>query len=368
MTGSAPDRELSAWIAELPDPTHKQLSQAGILGARQSSTLGRFLDDYIERRSDVKPNTVRKWKTTRRYLSEFFGQNRNLREITLGDADRFRSELYGKGHAENTVRKHIAESKTFFNAAVRSGLIDENPFADQASTIQANPERFHFVTRETIEKVIDACPDAEWLLIVALARFGGLRIPSEALALQWSDIDWENDRIRVPSPKTEHHDGKASRTIPLFPELKPYLEDAFELAKDGAIQVITRYHNASQNLGTMFVRIIGRAGVDRWPKVFQNLRSSRETELAETFPLHVVTTWIGNTEAVAAKHYLQVTSEHFHRAVSGAYLVQQGAANGRNADSPKTTKPAMLGIASDCDCLHVSQVAEEGLEPPTRGL
>ena len=35
-------------------------------------------------------------------------------------------------------------------------------------------------------------------------------------------------------------------------------------------------------------RIIRRAGLTPWPKPFQNLRSTRETELAETYPLHVV--------------------------------------------------------------------------------
>jgi hypothetical protein len=33
----------------------------------------------------------------------------------------------------------------------------------------------------------------------------------------------------------------------------------------------------------------------------------RETELAESFPMHVVCEWIGNSAAIAAKHYLQVT-------------------------------------------------------------
>lgn len=42
----------------------------------------------------------------------------------------------------------------------------------------------------------------------------------------------------------------------------------------------------------------------------------RETELAEIFPLHVVCAWIGNSSAIAAKHYLQVTDEHFDRAIA----------------------------------------------------
>ncbi|OHB57221.1 MAG: hypothetical protein A2Y07_00115 [Planctomycetes bacterium GWF2_50_10] len=48
--------------------------------------------------------------------------------------------------------------------------------------------------------------------------------------------------------------------------------------------------------------------------MFQNLRSTRETELAETWPEHVVCAWIGNSKAVARKHYLQVTEEYFDRA------------------------------------------------------
>ena len=67
-----------------------------------------------------------------------------------------------------------------------------------------------------------------------------------------------------------------------------------------------------------------------WPKLFQNLRSARETELTERFPLHVVTAWIGNSELVARRHYLQVTDEHFilrHLRGDGA---ECGAATARN--------------------------------------
>ena len=56
-------------------------------------------------------------------------------------------------------------------------------------------------------------------------------------------------------------------------------------------------------------------GSPRWPKLFQNLRSTRETELADEFSMHVVCQWIGNSQPIAAKHYLQVTDEHFEKAV-----------------------------------------------------
>jgi len=161
------------------------------------------------------------------------------------------------------------------------------------------------------------CPDAQWRLPFALSRFGGLRRQSEHLGLRWGDIDWERGRFTVHSPKTEHHEGGESRQVPLFPELRPYLEAAFEQAEPGTEWVITRYRNNNANLRTQFERIIRRAGVTPWPKLFQNLRSTRETELAQSYPIHVVCAWLGNSQRVAQKHYLQVTDADFDRAAGG---------------------------------------------------
>jgi hypothetical protein len=59
------------------------------------------------------------------------------------------------------------------------------------------------------------------------------------------------------------------------------------------------------------VKIVRRAGLTPWPKLWQNCRASRQTDLAATFPLHVACAWMGNTQAVAAGHYLLVTADHF---------------------------------------------------------
>ena len=115
--------------------------------------------------------------------------------------------------------------------------------------------------------------------------------------------------------------------LPLFPELLPHLREAFELAEPGMEYVITRYRDATQNLRTQLERIIRRAGVEPWPKLFQNLRSSRETELARTWPLHVVTKWIGNSQPVALKHYLQVADDDYDRASSVSEGVDSAVQN-----------------------------------------
>jgi hypothetical protein len=55
-------------------------------------------------------------------------------------------------------------------------------------------------------------------------------------------------------------------------------------------------------------------------RIFHALRSSRETELVDEFPLHVVTAWLGNTPKIADKQYNQVTESHFARAVGTSLL------------------------------------------------
>ncbi|MCA9103270.1 MAG: site-specific integrase, partial [Planctomycetales bacterium] len=186
---------------------------------------------------------------------------------------------------------------------------------------------FYFVRSEEAQQLIDAAPDVEWRLIVALCRHGGLRCPSEVLSLKWEHIDWEHARVTVPSPKTAHHAGMASRVIPLFPELRPYLEDPQELSGNSEY-CITWYHDRNTNLRTGIRRIAANGGVKMWPKPFQNMRSTRETELASEFPQHVACRWLGNSQSAATKHYLPLTDEHFAKAT------------GVRPDAPKIAPPA----------------------------
>ena len=46
------------------------------------------------------------------------------------------------------------------------------------------------------------------------------------------------------------------------------------------------------------------------------LRATRETELMAIYPGHVVCKWIGNSRAIAQKHYLQVTDEDYAKAAT----------------------------------------------------
>jgi hypothetical protein len=97
------------------------------------------------------------------------------------------------------------------------------------------------------------------------------------------------DRFRVHAPKTEHHLDGGERWVPIFPELRPYLNAAFDHAPDGAVHIISRYRDTNANLRSQLCRIVRNASLIPWPKLFVNCRASRETELAEQFPIQVMT-------------------------------------------------------------------------------
>ncbi|MFA9480439.1 tyrosine-type recombinase/integrase, partial [Phycisphaerales bacterium AB-hyl4] len=293
---------------------------------RQIATLASFIDDYIASRTDLTPGTLQTFKTARDRLLSFFDADREMRTITGEETERYRIHLIKQGYAENSIRGYTKKARHFFRVAIKRDLLHSNPFEGLPATVTTNLERFYYVGRGEIDAVLDACPDERWRLIVALARYGGVRVPTEILPLRWQDVDWENQRMKITSPKTKHQ-GKGSRVIPLFPELVPHLRAAFEAAEEGSTLIFTGSLTSKTNLRTQLQRIIKRAGLEPWPKLFQNMRSTRETELAEQFPLHVVCRWIGNTEMVATKFYLQFTDEHFERAVQPAGSGDEAAQN-----------------------------------------
>jgi hypothetical protein len=138
-------------------------------------------------------------------------------------------------------------------------------------------------------------------------------------------------------PKKEHIDGHETRVVPIFPEIEPYLRQAFDDAADRSVHVLPpRFHNEGYAYAGV-LRAVSRASVPTWPKLFVNMRASRETELMQEYPEHVVHAWIGNSKEVAADHYLMTTDADYERATSGStdrtiYPAQNPAQSGADSE------------------------------------
>jgi integrase len=189
----------------------------------------------------------------------------------------------------------------------------QNPFHDVKAGEAVNKGRLRHISDEVIAQVLSKCPDPQWFVMICLAQYGGVRCPSVIVPLKWDHIDWENRRILITSPKTEHLPGKETRDILLFADLeRAFLKLAARLQVYGDRRdeyVIPHYRDPNANLGTQLKKIITRAGVTPWPKPWHNRRASREKDLSRRYSLEVAADWIGNSKRIALQHYLGTTDD-----------------------------------------------------------
>jgi integrase len=181
------DGDTAAWVASIGDDLAAKLAAVGLIAPRSRGLLGEFIDAYIERRTDAKPLTVMGFDQARTRMVAFFGPDRPLSSITPADGDAWLIWLRDR-FAPATAARTFKRGSQFLRAACRARLLPGNPFEGIRVPSQANDARSFFVTQETTQRILDACPDAEWRLIVALCRYGGLRCPSELLPLRWTDV------------------------------------------------------------------------------------------------------------------------------------------------------------------------------------
>ena len=128
-----------------------------------------------------------------------------------------------------------------------------------------------------MQAVLEECASDQWRCILILCRYAGLRCPCELIGLTWGDVNWERKLLTVRSPKTAGYEGHEVRIVPITKEVMPILETLYHKAETGSVEIIDRQLNTGSNLRTNLKRMILRAGMKPWPRLFQNLRSSRAT-------------------------------------------------------------------------------------------
>lgn len=320
------DHSLLTWIHELPAAMRNKLAAAGLVASGGGPHLLSELIEAHEKSLVIADSTRGTLKYVRENLKKFFGADRDIATITPADADEFRAwlPLHGADQkdarlADTTCSRMCKRAKQMFEYATsKKKWLRENPFGHMTGWKDSNRERDYFVSLELTERIFQAATNAEFRAIVALSRCAGLRCPSEILPLRWEWIDWEEGWIYVRVPKNLRYEGKEIREVPLFPQARKYLEELQQAAPEREPLVFPNHQMTGAGVTSELQRVCRSINVALWAKPWQNMRASCETELLETFPVTVVTAWIGHSPRVMRKHYLLVVKEHHTKAVSGA--------------------------------------------------
>lgn len=273
-----PEKKILAWIQSASPILQEKLTKAGLIEQPANHNCSELWDAFLETKIGIKDATLDTYLDAKRRFFLFFKEDEALQDLTQARMLQMKATLLTT-LAEATVAGAITKMKAVFNWAVTQEWIDESPLKGVGRGSFINRKNDRFVTMDEYQRLLDRCPCLEWRVIIALARIGGLRCPSEVLRLRWSDIDFENNRFFVRSPKTEHYQGKEGRLVPLFPELRAEIRCLTSTNKGAEHReyVISRYRDPNTNLGTQFARIVKMAEIEPIKRPFDNMRMSRST-------------------------------------------------------------------------------------------
>ena len=373
---ATPDAAVLEWVEGLDKRFRSLLVQYGLVQdtklviseEKDIRCLEPFLETYIEGRTDLDSTTIVKFQNTRDWTVRYFGAKCLLSSISPA---KFESWMRWMTHSKDesrkalaisTANKHAKRLRQMLAFAVKMRLIKENVGQEVRIGDEANEERKFYIDRPTSTLVLDACPNLEWKLIFALARYCGLRCPTEIQGLKWSDVHWDSNRLRIDSKKT------GLRFCPIFQQVLPLLQAAFDAAKEGTVYVV-QHRGQTANLRTHMLRIIEQAGVKPWPKLFVNLRSSCRTDLEDTFREAVINAWIGHSTRIGQKHYSQVRPSDWEAAAGfGGSTGGSITANQGGISSPHENEKTLNSLGNEGSrCLVMdSLMPPQGLEPWTR--
>jgi integrase len=279
--------------------------------------LGELIDEFLEnRKAQVKPQTLEVLHQVIRRLLTCLQTDTPIDQITPADADKVH-QVFKNQLAKSTANKHVALVRPIFNFACEREYITKNPFRHiKGLRVIGDSNRKLYIPAKRVRQLLEKIPDIELQAVIVLARYCGLRMPSEIRALRWRDVLWDKNRIVIRSPKTEHHTVGDVRTPRLFGIVRRYLEAVHQLRPDAEPDDYVFRSAVRSNPYWLIYRYCRRQGLKLWPKFFDNLRLSCDIDLSDLVPSHVCEAWLGHTERVANTHYRLVTEDYYYRRLS----------------------------------------------------
>ena len=158
------------WVNELSNDLANKLARVGLIPPRHRLTVADYLDSWLAEKKTLgyKPATLAVTQTMLEELRKLFA-TRLLSDITIEDAQSYRSAMQSRGLRPATIARRLGRARQVFSDAVRQGLIAANPF-ERIRVRSGNPaERRVYVSVADTLRVIEHCPNVWWRLLVALA-------------------------------------------------------------------------------------------------------------------------------------------------------------------------------------------------------
>lgn len=187
-------------------------------GAMLSNAAAEWLR-YCEHERACKPSTLTEYRHTADVLIRGLG-DLPLEDVTPELIERWKATLTG---SNRTVAKYLVNLHGIFRRAMKVWGLPRNPVADvERPRYRVSDDIDAFSPEEVLALVRAAASSQDGAMFIT-AAFTGLRM-GELLALQWRDVDFAGEVIRVRHSYNAHgglgtpKSGKV-RSVPMVPDV-----------------------------------------------------------------------------------------------------------------------------------------------------
>ena len=250
-------------------------------------------------------NTTNRMKLAIRYLEEI-KKPWFLQDVTPQLLQRYKEHLIAKGCSKPHTNRLVQCIKTAMHLGERWEYVHKQDWTI-VTKIKVPRGRVVFHTPEEVDKILAACPNETWRIIVLLGADAGLR-RGEMMQLKWEDVDFQNNQLYIAPNKTEYY-----RFVPMTEALSKALqrgkiaaqnEFVINLGPTRCLNTITNYYK----------QIARQANISSF---LHKLRHTFASQLVQNgVSLYTVSKLLGHRTIQMTEIYAHLAPAHLQKAVT----------------------------------------------------
>jgi integrase len=300
-------RTAQAWLDDvLAQARRGEVPGMVVTGATVADAIAEWLR-YAEHDRACKPSTLTDYRHTARRIELALGHLR-LEDVTTEMLERWKATLTV---SNRTVLKHLIILHGIFRRAMRVWGLPRNPAADVERPRVRLSNDLEAYSPEEVHALVRAAGTEQDAALYLTAAFTGLRL-GELLALQWRDVDFAGQALRVRRSYNVHggvgtpKSGKV-RAVPMVPDV------AATLARLGERELFTSDEDlvfpgdtgAFQDASALRVRYReAQRRADLRPLRFHDLRHTFGTLAVRRAEIPAVQAWMGHSDIQTTMRYV----------------------------------------------------------------
>jgi len=264
-----------------------------------------FKKKYLEySRGQKRPETFIRDQAAINALEKFDDPPINyVKQITPEILERWRGSR--KNLSPATINRDMAAVKAMLKKGIDWGYVEAGKWDwDSVKRLKAPKGRLVFYSKADFKRILDNCTGI-WKTIALLGGRAGLR-RGEIYMLEWSDIEFDRNRIHIEQKEGWVPKDYERRTIPLFPELKTWLLTARRHSR-WVIADSSGERPALAVMSTYFGKIVRRLNL---PGGLHTLRHTFASHLAQDgVSLYTLAKWLGHENVETTQIYAKLSPD-----------------------------------------------------------